>query len=111
MKIRMGFVSNSSTSSFCIYGVYLSDAEAQDIKNALEKTEEDDYEFWEEKASKLGLAHHHPDGFDGHYIGMEWSNIKGSETGNQFKKRVKKLITELIGFEMSCGTCKEAYYS
>jgi hypothetical protein len=104
MKIRMGFVSNSSTSSFCIYGVYLSDEEAKNIKGT------DDYEFWEEKAGDLGLEHHHPDGFDGHYIGMDWSNIKGSETGNQFKKRVQKLITELIGFKMSCGTCKEAYY-
>jgi hypothetical protein len=123
MKIRLGFVSNSSTSSFCIYGAYISDEDAKNIyKNWIDGEDSEDsedsedkkyeiYNFFEEKASKLGLDYHHPEGFGGHYIGVEWRNIKGNETGNQFKRRIQKIITKFLGYKLSCSTCEEAYYS
>ena len=43
MKIRNGFVSNSSTSSFCIYGVCLSESELIDglLKSGIIQEQED----------------------------------------------------------------------
>lgn len=51
MKIRNGFVSNSSSSSFVIYGVKIEDKSVEDIvkqfcsEEELKKIEDDDY--WE----------------------------------------------------------------
>jgi len=117
MKIRQGFVSNSSSSSFCLYGIEIEECE---IKEALiEKgyaTEEDLseglYEWldeWsfeydlkqkglpkEEIAKRLAnrpLAGFEYECMDGeyHWMGISWKNIGDKETGAEFKEKIEKV--------------------
>lgn len=92
MKIRNGFVSNSSTSSFCIYGAVIKD----DIS--------------EEAVESAGLEIHHYFDEDTQYIGRSWKNIKDDETGLVFKKSVEEKIAKLFGNNIKCQTYEEAWY-
>ncbi len=79
MRIRLGFVSNSSSVSFCIYGIWI-DYPKQDIKDI---------------AEKIGLFCHGGQDGDGLYIGRKWSSIKDDETGKDFKISVEQMIDKL----------------
>jgi hypothetical protein len=125
MKIRNGFVSNSSSSSFMIYGAYLDKEEIVDAvlplftQKDLEEMEledmehlkeyiEDDFNFTLEK--KLGdLEIHGSYDGDGRYIGVTWSQIGGDETGNQFKARVRNAIEKIFG-DVEVSTHSEVVY-
>jgi hypothetical protein len=93
MKIREGFVSNSSTTSFCIYGAFLEDTEEID----------------EEKAGKLGLEIEYDD--YGIYVGKSWPSIKDDQTGGEFKKGIEDQIAKLLGKKVECETHEEASYN
>ena len=86
MKIRNGFVSNSSTTSFCIYGV-TSDEEIYD---------DDDYKTYQ-KLMKLGISLFREPDSGTSYAGVSFSTIKDDETGKQFKERVEKILKEHLG--------------
>lgn len=116
MKIRMGFVSNSSSSSFCIYGTYLDIDEivtpefiqfildnsknfkgktVQDVKDYLEE-EENTYEIIYELEEALGLYWDTIEGEDGvFYLGQPWKTIGDDQTGRQFKDEVEAKIKKL----------------
>ena len=96
MKIRNGFVSNSSSSSFCIYGTRITE---KDIKKSYpDKTEEDDfdvYEFLEDLFKDTELTSEYDE--EGQiYIGREFHTIKDDETGKQFKNNIKETIERLL---------------
>jgi hypothetical protein len=97
MKIRQGFVSNSSSTSFCIYGVRLTD-------NDLVK----DDDLWR-KAQMVGLESHLD--YDGSavYLGRAFKNISDNETGADFKATAKSRIENLIGREVTCSTHDECW--
>lgn len=108
MKLRNGFVSNSSSSSFLIYGV-----EVDDIQELYEKEKgkgkecEDSWEFCEELAGKYKLEYECGCDGDYHYFGRSWDSIKDNETGKAFKKDVEKKIKNLTNKKPS--TIKEAW--
>ena len=105
MKIRTGFVSNSSCSSFCIYGTIIDQdpellfkilgkkGEFDDDKYDLDDLMEELYDATE----KAGLEYDSGgDGSEGIYIGCSWSSIKDNQTGKQFKEEVESKINKFF---------------
>lgn len=109
MKIRLGFVSNSSTSSFCMYGARIDKREAMALLGI---------EAWEDidkiiRAKKLRIGYFDFDGADSAdvYIGDSWRDIRDDETGRQFKDRIAAGIKALFGKDFACDTYEETYAS
>lgn len=117
MKKRIGFVSNSSSSSFLIYGVYTSKEDILTYKELLEKSLVPSLrEYYQEDPSEylrhLGLycSKGPYDDNNSYYIGCSWDEIKDDETGSQFKKRVEEFIKKVVKNQnIECGTCSEAW--
>jgi len=82
MKFRQGFISNSSSTSFCIYGYYL------------DKYIDCDYDI----RDKTGIeVYSNPNSYgDSTYIGIPLSTIGDEETFKQFKQRVEATINNYI---------------
>lgn len=86
MKIRDGFVSNSSTSSFMIMGVTYNQDEILSTFNV-----EDAYDV-DDKFKTLQVEY----GYDGEYIavGLSPHQMKDTETLLHFKKRIVDELNE-----------------
>lgn len=103
MKIRMGFVSNSSTSSFCIYGINLSCYSEED-KEIISKIESGKIDL------KMLEEHFGPS--DDRYYGKSWSEIGDEETGLQFKQSIEKIINAVPELkDKKCSTFEEGWYN
>jgi len=92
MKIRSGFVSNSSSSSFLIYGVYLDSI--QEFNPDPDDEDFDIYDYLYDKCRKLDLDCHRP--YDATYIGKSWNEVGDNETGKEFKERTEAAIRKLL---------------
>lgn len=129
MKIRQGFVSNSSSSSFCIYGANCY--EGTELFEALKKAaiekikKDDDPDFDEdgfcddpsgaiESLPLSGLSVHYHYDNDDIYIGRDCTSIKDDETGRQFKDSVIRKLAEATGLSQEtiakeCGFHEECW--
>ncbi len=106
MKIRQGFVSNSSSSSFCIYGIFTNKNDILSCQDLIDKgiLKESDFKYESHKEDptdyvpKLNLtATYDPYSYNGElFIGKEWSSIKDNETGLQFKERVIESLKQIV---------------
>lgn len=108
MKIRNGFVSNSSSSSFCIFGLYLDDTQRNAVCS-------DGYELNEDVVAKLkaagceGVDIVH--GQDSAYIGRSITGMGLDETRRQFEDSIRKAIDLLFpGEGVNCGVHEESWY-
>lgn len=115
MKIRNGFVSNSSTSSFCIFGAFIS---SEEMRNAIEQIDaeykfEDGgdsvYEMAEFLEEKLDLKCSVLPDTDGACFGRTAQSLKDDETGLQFKQSVQSIIQKYFP-NIQCCWNEEAWY-
>ena len=119
MKIRDGFVSNSSSSSFCLYGAHLDRPELikflgghtckeedpatqEDCKGCL--VEEDPYTALDELLSGQKLTYVCDSDYGDVYIGRSLTDIKDNETGKQFKESVEHKLEKIFGKKVPCST-------
>jgi hypothetical protein len=90
MKVRTGHISNSSTTSFCIYGIVLEGDEAEEL----------DGKIWKmEPGSRLD-SHGIDQWLPGTVFGLELTKMKGDETRNEFNERVRQLLSEALEREV-----------
>ena len=105
MKVRNGFVSNSSSSSFLIYGAAIL---SQDFEKLLEANGIDDYYDFEKKT---GLCVEQPTDQDTVYIGLSWEATGSDETRTQFQDRVAGLILAGLNEKFDLSTYQDAWYN
>lgn len=110
MKVRTGFVSNSSSSSFCIYGAAIEESEfIEKVKTMNPELADVDCSYEITESLETNLDVELPSYFDTAYIGRSWSSIGDEETGKQFKEGVKKEIKRVFGEDINCSTHEEAW--
>ena len=130
MKIRTGFVSNSSSSSFCLYGVSsenidvdatiekikkigikiadsedIDDLDELDLRDLFEK----DYRTGKTPTGSKYIEYHNA-GDDYFYIGRSWLDLKDDETGKQFKDKVKEELDKYVVYTHKPDSVMDSYY-
>lgn len=105
MKVRTGFVSNSSSSSFCAFGVAVGMDEEELTKLGMVFTEDDrDSDGYIDEMGEI--IYNAADGcnlkctydYDSTmaYVGLEYPDMADDETMGQFKERAKVAVKKMF---------------
>jgi len=116
MKVRSGFVSNSSSSSFMIYGVSLYsglklDELVEKINDEKVSEAKGTWDVAEAIGEKLGISCEVGQDDECVYFGRYPESIGDDETGAQFKQSVKDKLVEYFGEDVKCDWHSEAWFN
>lgn len=103
MKVRNGFVSNSSTSSFLIYGTEVTSK----LRTLLEEKQGDEVELYELFESE-GLDYYTETEY-GDVVGVSFTSLGEDETPRQFKARVNAKLEGVFGKPVKCEIMQGEY--
>ncbi len=100
MKVRIGFVSNSSSSSFLMYGARIREStvdsvDAKDMSGLIVEYGNPDLRDYDEDV----------------YVGRSWGSVGDDETGLAFKQSIEKAIESVFGTGKTCRTMEDAWYN
>jgi len=119
MKIRSGFVSNSSTTSFCVFGVGLESKEVKNLRTFFEETDKitafdgmdicELYDVLDEKFKKIGLSlESHEDYY--FWLGATPEQMGQDETRREFEKRITEKLSGILGKDLECDWITYGWY-
>jgi hypothetical protein len=101
VKRRNGFVSNSSATSFCLYGACVD----EDVVLGRHPDMDDINDI----AKKYGLEVKITP-YSNICIGKHPNNIKNDQTGAQFRNEVKKSVSKLMGEPTDVGLQEQCWH-
>ena len=126
MKVKIDYVTNSSSVSFCMYGLSMSKIPESVIQKTYDAMKDKlapdcTYEKFKRgvdlymvadiarKTMSVDLEVHSNPWDDTNYIGIEYSDMNDDETKKQFEKRLDKVF-EQLGFDSSeCGIVEDSW--
>lgn len=116
MKIRNGFVSNSSSSSFLVYGAWVPLDKALKAVNLteeqLKEIEEDKYIAYDYLYGMDLYVTYDNEAYDGDRVmfGRSWCFVDDNETGLEFKQNIESKLREMFGEDINCETIDYTTY-
>lgn len=108
MKIRMGFVSNSSSTSFCVYGITTT----RDVLMELWQREhfQTEWNLFEINYQETSDGTWNEDSTRRIVVGKELIECPDDMTMGEFKRYIQEFVTKWFGPDKKCSIHEESWF-